>query len=169
MRTFRMILIAVLGLLLGYVVGSFFAFQRGTLLIRTTPASPIVVGAFYDREDHALVYLVSNPGAVPLKVVGHSLIFTPGEESQEPAYRLVDIPSDVDLPPFQVVQVVLDLKAGSQELLPGDVLAVTLNYTHPYSPDLYAVAHTTVITEDLLQHTAPAAIPTSTPQASPTP
>jgi len=169
MRTFRMILIAVLGLLLGYVVGSFFAFQRGTLLIRTTPASPIVVGAFYDREAHALVYLVSNPGAVPLKIVGHSLIFTPGEESQEPAYRLVDIPSDVDLLPFQVVQVVLDLKTGSQELLPGDVLAVTLNYTHPYSPDLYAVAHTTVVTEDLLQQSGPEAIPTSTPQASPTP
>ncbi|NPA26968.1 MAG: hypothetical protein GXO36_05155 [Chloroflexi bacterium] len=169
MRVFRMLILALIGLLIGYVVGGYFTFQRATLLIRTTPASPIVVGAFYDREDHALVYLVSNPGAVPLKIVGHSLIFTPGEESQEPAYRLVDIPSDVDLPPFQVVEVVLDLKAGSQELLPGDVLAVTLNYTHPFSADLYAVAHTTVITEDLLQGTQPEAIPTTTPQATATP
>ncbi len=167
MRAFRMLLIAVIGLVLGYLVGGFFAFQRATVLIRTTPASPIVVGAFYDRENHALVYLVSNPGAVPLKVVGHSLVFTPGEASEEPAYRLVDIPADVDLPPFRVVQVVLDLKAGSQELLPGDVLAVTLNYTHPFSPDIYAVAHTTVVTEELLQGTE--AIPTSTPQATPTP
>ena len=169
MRTFRMIILAVLGLLLGYGIGSFFAFQRSTLLIRTTPASPIVVGAFYDREQDALVYLVSNPGAVPLKIVGHSLVFTPGDESDEPGYRLMDIPSDVDLLPFQVVEVVLDLKADSDDLLPGDVVAVTLNYTHPYSPDVYAVAHTTVVTEDLLQGAGPEVLPTSTPQAVPTP
>ncbi len=167
MRVFRILLVALVGLVLGYAAGGYLAFQRASTAFQTVPASPIIVGSSYDKEAHQLVYLVFNPGAVPLNVVRHSLVFTPGEQTQEAAYRLMNVPTQVPLPPFTVAQVVLNLKAETEALQPGDVIGVTLHYTHPYSPDEYAVFHTTVITEAFLEEGEAQGTPT--PGATVTP
>ncbi len=166
MRWWRLLLVAVVGLVLGYGTGAFFAFERASVLVQNTPASPVIVGSLYDKEQHALVYLVSNPGGVPLQVVRHSLVFTPGEGSEEAGYQLIDVPTDVTLAPFSVAQVVIQLKTGTEQLQPGDVVAVTLDYTHPFSPDLYSVLHTTLIQREHVEGEQ-APLPTLTPQPTP--
>ncbi len=168
MRTLRIFLIALLGLVVGLGAGGFLAFQRSARLLKAVPASPVIVGSFYDKEEHQLVYLVLNPGAVPLQVVRHSLVFTPGEASKEAGYRLMDVPLTVPLPPFGVTQVVMKLKAETEALKPGDVVAVTLHYTHPFSPDEYAVFHTTLVSERFLEEGETQATPQS-PTPTPTP
>ncbi len=150
-KTVLFTLIGLIGLLLGLGVGGFLTYNRTVAELGSIPASPIVVGTVYDRENHTIVYAISNPGPVPLQLVDHTLVFTPGEETEEPAYVLTNVPVNMVLPPFTVTSVALDLKADTAELQVGDAVATTLAYTHPLSSDLYSVYHTQVISKEQLQ------------------
>ncbi len=173
-KTLFFTLIGLIGLLLGLGIGGFLTYNRTVAELGSIPASPIVVGTVYDRENHSIVYAVSNPGPVPLQLVDHTLVFTPGEESEEPAYVLTNVPLNLVLPPFTVTSVALDLKADTAQLQVGDAVATTLAYTHPLSTDLYSVYHTQVISLEQLQgsegageQTTPPATLEATPEVTP--
>ncbi len=163
-KTVTFLLIALVGLIVGYGTGGFLTYHRVMDTVSEIPASPIVLSSHYDKDSHAVVYMVSNPGPVALQVVRHSLIFTPGTESEEPAYVLTDVPSDITLPPFTTVAVALSLKPETAPLEIGDVVAATINYRHPLSPDLYAVIHL----HEMRADTTATALPESqgTPEAN---
>ena len=163
-KTLLIILVALVGLAVGYGAGGFLTYNRVMETVSNIPASPIVLGSHYDKEAHAVVYMVSNPGSLPLQIVQHSLVFTPGEQSEVPAYVLTDVPSNITLPPFSTVAVALDLKENTAALEVGDVVAATINYTHPLSPDLYAVVHLHVAGADTTA--APAEAQEGTPEAN---
>jgi len=101
----------------------------------------VVLSAEYQREKKQVVFEVYNPGFVPLLLVDQSVVFTPGPESKEKAYALAAVPLNLSLPAQSSVKVTLALKPESEELKAGDVVAGTITYTNPLSPDLYAVTH----------------------------
>ncbi len=142
MRFFLLILlIAIGGLLIGGGAGSYLTYTNIMRSIASIPASPIILEAKYERENHRMVYSIHNPGTVPLEIIEKAIVFTPGEQTKEKGYVLANIPADIDLPPGTVTVVNVNLKPETEELQVGDVVVVTFTYRHPLSKDLYTVAH----------------------------
>jgi len=136
-----LILVAFVTLFLGWAVGTFFTQRTVAKVVATIPGSPIVVDAKYDKEKHAVLYSILNPGGMPLTVVEESFVFTPGKKSKEEGYVVSHIPVHVVLPPGVVTTVELKLKAGTEKLKLGDAVLATFTYVHPLSKDLYSVIH----------------------------
>ncbi len=135
------ILVCFLAILLGWAIGSFFTGRQFARSIAKLPGSPIVLNARFDKKSHSVIYSILNPGGTPLTIVEESLIFTPGKLSKQPAYIISSIPANQIIPPQKVVEVKVNLKAGTEDLKLGDVVLVTFTYTHPLSKDVYTVVH----------------------------
>ncbi|NPA12363.1 MAG: hypothetical protein GXO45_00085 [Aquificae bacterium] len=133
--------VAVVGILLGWGIGSYLTYNKTMEAVGKIPASPIVVKALYDKPIHAIVFSVFNPGTVPLNIKRQSFVFKPGKETTEKGYSMQNIPVDIPLPPLTITTVVIKLKKDTQELKVGDVVNVELEYIHPLSPDRYIVKH----------------------------
>ncbi len=136
-----LILVAIIAVILGWGIGTFFTQRTVSKVIASIPASPIVVDAKYNRKNHSIVYAILNPGGTPLTIVDESFVFTPGKNSKEKAYIVSHIPVHTVLPPGVITKVELKLKPGTEKLKIGDAVLATFTYVHPLSPDLYTVAH----------------------------
>ncbi len=131
----------VLALLVGLGAGAYIQASRSQAALVAVPPSPVVLSATYKPDKKQVVLEVHNPGYLPLLLVDQSVVFTPGPESKEKAYALAAVPLNLTLPAGQTARVTLALKPESEALKAGDVVAGTITYTHPLSPDLYAVTH----------------------------
>ena len=140
-RLYLTILIAILGLFVGAGTGGYITYNRLIRTVQNIPASPIVVGAEYDKDNNRLVFSVLNPGTLPLSLDNYSIAFTPGRETEQEAYFISSIPLGVTIDPFQVAVVYINLKEQALPLEIGDIVTTTIFYTHPLSPDVYSVVH----------------------------
>jgi len=136
-----LIISMLLALFVGLGAGSYIQASRTKSALSLIPPSPVVISSQYEKEKSRIVLELANPGFVPLVLVDQSVVFTPGPESKEKAYALAAVPLNLSLPAQSSVRVTLALKPESEELKVGDVVAGTITYTHPLSPDLYAVTH----------------------------
>ncbi len=160
-RVWIVLIIAVLGLLIGFGAGGYLTANRVITAMEQIPASPIVLNAVYEKEHNQLALSVFNPGPVPLHLESYSITFTPGTESKEAAYIVSEIPIQLDIPPFDVITVFVNLKEQTEKLAVGDLVTVSIFYTHPLSPDVYSVIH---------PYTQGASTqPATTPEPTPTP
>jgi hypothetical protein len=131
----------LIALILGWGIGSYITYNNTIEKIGKIPGSPIIVSAKYDKENHAVIFSVLNPGTLPLKVVSQSFVFKPGKETSQTEYAIENIPVSIPLIPMGITSVALKLKSGTPELKKGDIVMTTLHYTHPLSKDLYSVTH----------------------------
>ncbi|NPA49554.1 MAG: hypothetical protein GXO20_06185 [Thermodesulfobacteria bacterium] len=131
----------LLALFVGWAIGSFFTETSVSKAIASIPASPIVIDAKYDREEHSIVYSILNPGGMPETIVQQAFVFKPGKETREKGYVVSNIPVHITLPPGETTEVIMKLKAGTEKLHLGDVVLATFTYVHPLSTDLYTVVH----------------------------
>ena len=136
-----LVIALLVALLVGIGSGVFIQASRSRAALAAVPPSPVVLSATYQPEKKQVVFEVYNPGFLPLLLVDQSVVFTPGPESKEKAYALAAVPLNLTLPAQGTVRVTLALKPESEELKAGDVVAGTIAYTHPLSPDVYAVTH----------------------------
>jgi hypothetical protein len=136
-----LILVSLVALFLGWGIGEFFGTRSIEKIVTSIPASPIVVDAKYNKENHSIVYSMLNPGGLPITIVNESFIFTPGKESSEKGYVISHIPVHIVLPPGVITKVEMKLKSGTEKLKVGDAVLATFSYVHPLSPDVYTVAH----------------------------
>ncbi len=136
-----LIIALLVSLLVGLGAGVYIQASRTRAALAAVPPSPVVLSATYQPEKKQVVFEVYNPGYLPLLLVDQSVVFTPGPESKEKAYALAAVPLNLTLPAQGTVRVTLALKPESEELKAGDVVAGTIAYTHPLSPDVYAVTH----------------------------
>lgn len=139
--TTSLIVSLLVALAVGLGAGAFLEASRARAALEAVPPSPVVVSAEYKKEKKQLVLTLFNPGRMPLTLVDQSVVFRPGPKSKAKGYALAAVPLNLALPAGSSVRVTLALKAESPELQSGDVLAGTITYTHPLSPDLYAVTH----------------------------
>ncbi len=136
------VLTAIVAVIVGLGAGIYIEASRARAALEAVPASPIVVSANYIKEKNEVVFELFNPGVQPLTLVDQTVVFTPGKESKEKAYALAAVPLGVALPGGTSVKVHLALKADSEKLKPGDVVAGTITYTHPLAAgDVYSVTH----------------------------
>jgi len=140
-RVWIILLIALLGLFIGFSVGGYLTTNRVMRAVEQIPASPIVLDTVYDKDHNQLALSIMNPGPMPLHLENHTITFTPGSETEEAAYVVSNIPMDVTIPPFEVAIVVINLKENTADLQLGDLVTVSVFYTHPLSPDVYTVIH----------------------------
>ena len=140
-RLWLTLFIAILGLLVGSGVGGYITYNRMIRSVQNIPASPIVVGAEYDKDNNRLVFSVLNPGTLPLSLDNYSIAFTPGESTQQAAYFISNIPLGITINPMEVAVVYINLKEQALPLEIGDIVTTTIFYTHPLSPDIYTVVH----------------------------
>ncbi|WP_457630591.1 hypothetical protein [Oceanithermus sp.] len=145
----------VIALLLGFAIGGFSAASRARAAVTAAetlaagiPPSPVVTSARYDKAGDQLVLRVFNPGLVPVRLIDQSIVFKPGAASEQEAYALAAVPLGVEVAPLSIVEVELKLKPESKKLQPGDVVAASVSYTHPYSKDLYVLTHVFSVTEE---------------------
>lgn len=157
-RVWIVLFIALLGLFIGFGAGGYLTANRVITAMEQIPASPIVLNAVYEKEQNQLALSVFNPGPVPLRLQSYSITFTPGSESDEAAYIVSEIPIQLDLPPFDAVTVFVNLKEQTAALAVGDLVTVSIFYTHPHSPDVYSVIHP--YTQGASEQPAPTPTPT---------
>ena len=132
---------SLLALLIGWGIGGYITYNNTIDKVGQIPASPIVVKSVYNKEAHAVIYSVYNPGTVPLTVTNQSFIFKPGKETTQKAYEVANIPVNIILPPLTTAIVRMNLKKGTEKLKQGDIILSTLHYVHPLSNDVYTVSH----------------------------
>jgi len=140
-RVWIILIIALLGLFIGFSAGGYLTSHRVMRAVEQIPASPIVLDTVYDKEQGQLALSILNPGPLPLHLENHTVTFTPGSETDEAAYVVSNIPMDVTLPPFEMAIVVINLKEHTADLQVGDLVTVSIFYSHPLSPDVYSVLH----------------------------
>ncbi len=160
-RIWLILIIAVLGLFIGFGAGGYLTANRVITAMEQIPASPIVLDTVYEKEANQLALSLFNPGPVPLRLQNYTVTFTPGSETKEAAYVISEIPIDLTLPPFEVVTVLANLKEHTETLAVGDLVTLSIFYTHPLSPDVYSIIH------PYMQGASEE--PTSTPPSTPTP
>ncbi len=140
-RVWIILIIALLGLFIGFSAGGYLTTNRVMRAVEQIPASPLVLDTVYDKEQNQLALSILNPGPLPLRLQNHTITFTPGSETEEAAYVVSNIPMDVTIPPFEMAIVVINLKEHTADLQVGDLVTVSIFYTHPLSPDVYTVIH----------------------------
>ncbi len=140
-RIWIILVIALLGLFIGFGAGGYLTSNRILRSVEQIPASPVVLDAVYDKEQNQLALSIMNPGPLPLNLLNYTIAFTPGSETEEAAYVVSNIPIDLTIPPFEVVTVLVNLKEQTEKLAVGDLVTVSVFYTHPLSPDVYSIIH----------------------------
>jgi len=140
-RVWIILLIALLGLFIGFSAGGYLTNNRVIRAMEQIPASPIILDTEYDKDQNQLALSILNPGPLPLQLQSYSITFTPGTETEETAYVISNIPMDVTIAPFEMVVVLVNLKEHTQNLQVGDLVTTSVFYTHPLSPDIYTVIH----------------------------
>ncbi len=140
-RLWLTLLVAILGLAVGFGAGGYIVHNRVLRTVENIPASPIIVGTEYRSQDNELVFSVLNPGPTPLQLVDYSVTFAPGKETEQKSYYISHVPLGVTIQPFTAAVAVVKLKEGAKPLAVGDVVTTSLFYTHPLSQDLYSVIH----------------------------
>ncbi len=140
-RIWLILIIAVLGLFIGFGAGGYLTANRVITAMEQIPASPIILDTVYEKEANQLVMSVFNPGPVPLRLQSYTVTFTPGTETEEEAYVISEIPVELTLPPFEVATVAVNLKEHTEELAVGDLVTLSIFYTHPLSADVYSIIH----------------------------
>ncbi len=140
-RVILFIATSLLALVLGWGIGSYITYNNTIETIGKIPASPIVIGAKYDKATHSVIFSVFNPGTLPLYVNSQSFVFKPGKETTQKEYAVENIPVNIPLIPMGITSVALNLKKGTPDLKNGDIVLTTLYYTHPLSKDIYSVSH----------------------------
>ncbi len=142
--------ITTVGLIIGYITGSFLTRTYTLKRIAEIPASPVVVSSIYDSVQHAIVVGLHNPGLVPINLINYSLVFTPGEYTTEAGYFLAPVNLNMKLDPQETVILTLSLKQHTQTLAAGDIVTGTIVYTYDQLPEVYQLIHTfkqTTLTE----------------------
>ncbi len=140
-RVWLLLFVALLGLFIGFGAGGYLTANRVATAMEQIPASPIVLDTAYDKEQNQLALSMFNPGPIPLRLESYTVTFTPGSETKEAAYVISEIPVQLTLPPFEVVTVSVNLKEHTEELAVGDLVTISIFYTHPLSPDVYSIIH----------------------------
>ncbi len=140
-RVWLLLFVALLGLFIGFGAGGYLTANRVATAMEQIPASPIVLDTTYDKEQNQLALSMFNPGPIPLRLESYTVTFTPGSETKEAAYVISEIPVQLTLPPFEVVTVSVNLKEHTEELAVGDLVTISIFYTHPLSPDVYSIIH----------------------------
>ncbi len=140
-RLWLTLFIAILGLVVGFGAGGYIVHNRVLRTVENIPASPIIAGVEYNRNDNQLVFSVLNPGPTPLQLIDYSITFAPGKETEQKSYYISHVPLGVTVRPFEVAVAVIKLKEGATPLKVGDVVTTSLFYTHPLSQDIYSVIH----------------------------
>ncbi len=140
-RVWLLLFVALLGLFIGFGAGGYLTANRVATAMEQIPASPIVLDTTYDKEQNQLALSMFNPGPIPLRLESYTVTFTPGSETKEAAYVISEIPVQLTLPPFEVVTVSVNLKEHTEELAVGDLVTMSIFYTHPLSPDVYSIIH----------------------------
>ncbi len=135
------LIVTFVALILGWSIGSFFTQTTVAKLIKTIPASPIVIDAQYDKKNHAISYSILNSGGTLLKITQEAFVFTPGQKSNQKEYIVSNIPVNIELKPGIITRFEMKLKSGTEKLHFGDVVLATFTYMNPLSPDLYTVVH----------------------------
>ncbi len=135
-----LVILMLLGLAVGWGSGSFLTRTRVLRVVENIPASPIVQHVDYDTSANALVFSVLNPGLMPLQMMTADFVFTPGRVTSEKGYVVRSLPIQTELPPQTVTAVIVPMREGAQLLMEGDVVMVTLMYTHPLADAVYTVA-----------------------------
>ncbi len=132
----------LLALFVGWGGGSYLAWSRADATLASLPAAPLVAGAEYDRERRVLALTLTNPGLVPVELLGKTLVLRPATGGEDVA--LVDVAfsgGSLSLPPASVERLELALEAGDPKLAAGDVLAASIAYRYPEIADVYQVTH----------------------------
>ena len=140
-RVWIILFIAVLGLFIGFGAGGYLTANRVINAMEQIPASPIVLDTVYEKDENQLVMTLSNPGPVPLRLESYTVAFTPGSETEEAAYLISEIPIQLTLPPFDAITVFVDLKEHTADLALGDLVTISIFYTHPLAGDVYSIIH----------------------------
>ncbi len=134
-----LIVFSVVGLALGWGIGSYLAYNRATAIVAHMPACPVVVYSQYDKDKHELAIALTNPGFVPLVLVGKSVAFRPA--SGQGGYVIANLRARLKLPGQTTQVMVLKLKPETPELAVGDVIAATIEYQVPGTKDVYQLVH----------------------------
>ncbi len=140
-RVWLTLLIALLGLIIGFEAGGYIVRNRVLRTVENIPASPIIVGTEYQKDKNQLIFSVLNPGPTPLTLQEYTITFAPGKKTEQEAYVMSHIPLGVTIRPFEVAVAVIKLKKEALPLEVGDVVTTSLFYTHPLSQDIYTVIH----------------------------
>ena len=135
-------MITVVGVLIGYITGSFITRTYTLKRIAEVPASPIVVSSIYDSSQHAILIGLQNPGFVPINLINYSIVFTPGEHTTETGYFLTPVTLNMTLAPQETIILTLSLKKHTQALAVGDVVTGTIVYAYEGFPEVYQLIHT---------------------------
>ncbi|NPA34723.1 MAG: hypothetical protein GXO48_07345 [Chlorobi bacterium] len=139
---FILSMITVVGLLIGYITGSFITRTYTLKRIAEVPGSPIVISSIYDSAQHAILVGLHNPGFVPINFINYSIVFTPGEYTNEAGYFLAPVALNATLQPQETMILTLSLKEHTQALAMGDVVTGTIVYTYEGLPEIYQLIHT---------------------------
>jgi hypothetical protein len=140
-RVWLLLFIALLGLALGFAAGGYLTANRVASAVEQIPASPLVFDTVYHREQNQMTLSIANPGPLPLRLESYTITFTPGAQTEQAAYVVSNIPMDVTIPPFETAIVSFNLKEHTADLEVGDLVTISILYSHPLSPDLYSVIH----------------------------
>jgi hypothetical protein len=133
-------LMTFLGLVVGWGAGAYLSNANLKATISAMPASPVVVASRYDNKTKTLVLTFSNPGGQPINILGKTIAFQPQKgKGYEVAYMNFEQPLVV--PPFSVEKMRVQMRADTEDLLDGDVIATTIRYAYPQVPDLYDMTH----------------------------
>jgi len=132
---------SIIAIMLGWGIGGYITYNNTIEAVGKIPASPIIIGAVYDKSAHSVILSVMNPGTLPLTVKEESFTFKPGKQSSQKAYAVENIPVNIPLIPMGITTVAIKLKKETQELKVGDIVNTTLKYVHPLSKDEYFVKH----------------------------
>ncbi len=145
-RPVPLILVAsLLALFVGWGGGGYLAWSRASATLAALPAAPVVAGAEYDRETRVLAVTLTNPGLVPIELLGKTLVLRPADKGKDVA--LLDVAfsgGSPTLPPASLERVELALKPGDPKLAAGDVLAASITYRYPDVADVYLLTHSFV-------------------------
>lgn len=135
-----MFLMTFLGLLAGWGAGAYLGNAGLKATIESMPAAPVVVASEYDAETKTVALTFSNVGGQPINILGKAIAFKPKTgEGYKVAY--VNFEQPLVVPPFSVEVMRVQLKADTQTLVAGDVVATTIRYAYPLLPGLYDMTH----------------------------
>jgi len=136
------IVLLVLGIISGFYFGVYntqIALTACQLEKSLIPSSPIITHSKYDPKTKQLVLDVENPWWMPIMLLTKSLLLKP--QTKQPVALMVNLPLNLEIPPYSKITLHLDLWAQGSGFKVGDILVTTLTYQLPISNDIYTVEH----------------------------
>ena len=147
-ETFVLFILPIVLLVLGILSGFYFGVYNTQIALTACqleksliPSSPVITHSQYDPKTHQLVLDVENPGGMPIYLLTKSLILKPANVKLQPVALMINIPLNLELPPYSKVTLRLNLGQQGSWFNVGDVLVTTLTYQIPVSNDIYSVEH----------------------------